>query len=96
MREANSMSDLCWWIVSVPSSLVWLTAADAAWANRPDGSSTSGNVILATNILHGESPIVSVLAWNSRKIRRVVRSALEAECAAFSTGVEHTDMFRVM
>ena len=98
MREAKSMPDLCWWIVSVPSSFVWLTAADAAWANRPDGSSTSGHVIMAAhpNILRGESSTVSVLAWNSRRIRRVVRSSLGAECAAFSTGLEHTDMFRVM
>ena len=98
MREAKSMPDLCWWIVSVPSSFVWLTAADAAWANRPDGSSTSGHVIMAAhpNILYGESSTVSVLAWNSRKIRRVVRSSLGAECAAFSTGLEHTDMFRVL
>ena len=98
MREAKSMPDLCWWIVSVPSSFVWLTAADAAWANRPDGSSTSGHVIMAAhpNILRGESSTVSVLAWNSRKIRRVVRSSLGAECAAFSTGLEHTDMFRVL
>ena len=61
-----------------------LTAADAAWANRPDGSSTSGHVIMAAhpNILRGESSTVSVLAWNSRKIRRVVRSSLGAECSA--------------
>ena len=92
------MPDLCWWIVSVPSSFVWLTAADAAWTNRPDGSSTSGHVIMAAhpNILHGESSTVSVLAWNSRKIRRVVRSSLGAECATFSTGLEHTDMFRLL
>ena len=45
--------------------------------------------------LRGESSTVSVLAWNSRKIRRVVRSSLRAECAAFSTGLEHTDTFRV-
>ena len=98
MREATSMPDLCWWNVSVPSSFVWLTAADAAWANRPDGSSTSGHVIMAAhpNILRGESSAVSVLARNSCKIRRVVRSSLGAECAAFSTGLEHTDMFRVL
>ena len=35
MREAKSMQDLCWWIVAVPSSFVWLTGEDAAWANRP-------------------------------------------------------------
>ena len=65
MREAKSMPDLFWWIVSVPSSFVWLTAADAAWANRPDGSSTSGHVIMAAHphILHGEPSTVSVLAW---------------------------------
>ena len=87
MREAISMPDPCWWIVSVPSSFVWLTAADAAWANHPDGSSTSGHVIMAAhpNMLRGESSTVSVLAWNSRRIRRVVRSSLE-----------HTDMFRVL
>ena len=94
MCEAKSMPDLCRWIVSVPSSFVWLTAADAAWASRPDGLSTSGHVIMAAhpNILRGES----VLAWNSRKIRRVVRSSLGAECAAFSSGLEHTHMFRVL
>ena len=84
MRVAESMLDLCRWIVSVPSSFVWLTAADAAWASRPDGSSTSGHVIMAAhpNILRGESSTVSVLAWNSRKIRRVVRSSPGTECAA--------------
>ena len=30
MREAKSMLDLCWWIGSVPSSFVCLTAADRA------------------------------------------------------------------
>ena len=48
------------------------------------------------NILRGASSTDSVLAWNSRKIRRVVRRSLGAECAAFSTGLEHTDVFRVL
>ena len=48
------------------------------------------------NILRGESSTAKELAWNSRKMRRVVRSSLGAECAAFSTGLEHTDMFRVL
>ena len=98
MREAKSMPDLCWWTVSVSPSFVWLTAADAAWANRPGGPSTSGHVIMAAhpNILRGESSTVSVLAWNARRVRRVVRSSLGAECAAFSTGLEHADVFRVL
>ena len=48
------------------------------------------------NILRGESSTVSVLAWNLRKTRRVVRSSFGAECAAFSTGLEDTDTFRVL
>ena len=47
MRKAKSMSDLLWWIVSVPSSFVWLAAAGAALANSPGGSSTSGQMIMA-------------------------------------------------
>ena len=39
---------------------------------------------------------MSLLSWNSRKIRRKVRSSLGAECAAFSTGLEHTDLLRVL
>ena len=77
MREAKSMPDLCRWILSVPSPFVWLTAADVDKANRTHGSFTSGHVIMAAypNIMHGESSTVPVLAWNSRKIRRVVRSS---------------------
>ena len=50
---------------SVRSPFVWLTAANAAWANRPDGSSTTGHVIMAAhpNIMRGESSTVSVLGW---------------------------------
>ena len=77
---------------------VWLTAADATWANRLEGSSTSGHVIMAVhpNILNGEASTVSLLAWNLRKIRRVARSFLGVECAAFPTGLKQTDMFRVL
>ena len=98
MREANPMPDLCWWIVSVPSSFVWLTAATATQAIRPDGSSTGGLVIVAAHpkILNGEAATLSVLAWNSCKTRRVVRSSLDSEVLALSTGLEHTDMSRVM
>ena len=68
MREAKSMPDLCWWIVSVPSSFVWLAAADAALPNCRDGSSTSGHVIIAAhpNILRGESSTVCCLGIRVR------------------------------
>ena len=40
------------------------TAEDAAWANRPDGCSAGGHVILVAHpdILRGESSVVSELA----------------------------------
>ena len=59
----------------------------------PNGHDLLSHVIMAAHpdILRGESSIVSVLAWNSRKIRRVVRGSLGAECAAFST-----DIFQVL
>ena len=99
MREAKSMPDLCW-VDCVSAVLVCLAHSCGCCMGKTDlmESSTSGHVIMAAhpNILHGESSTVSVLAWNSRKIRRVVRSSLGAECAAFSTGLEHTDLFRVL
>ena len=39
---------------------------------------------------------VSLVGWSSRKIRRKVRSSLGAECSAFSTGLEHTDLIRIL
>ena len=98
MREAKPTPDLCWRVGSVPSSFVWLTTADAAWANRPDGSSTSGHVIMAAhpNILRGEPSTDTVLPCSSHEIRRVARSSFGTECAAFSTGLEHTDLFRAL
>ena len=44
--ESLVMMDLS---LTVPSSFVWLTAPNAAWANPPDGSSTSGHVIMAAH-----------------------------------------------
>ena len=69
----------------MPSSFVWLTVADAAWANRPDGSSTSGHVIMAAhpNVLHGESSTVSVLAWNSRKTTSGEKFSWSRVCSVF-------------
>lgn len=98
LRAAQTMKHTAVKIVSMPKRFVWMTLTDAAHANRPDLSSTSGHLILAAhpNILTGVSSPVSLLGWNSRKIRRKVRSSLGAESAAMSTGLEHTDLLRVM
>ena len=81
-------------IVESPSSLSSSTTADAAWANRPDGPSNFCRLTKAAQpkILTGIET-VSVVAWNSVDIRRVVRSALGAERAASSTRLHHARCF---
>ena len=98
IRTAKTLRDCSFSIVSMPMRCVFVTLADAAWANRTDGSSTCGHIILTAhkNILRGERVPVSVVAWKSRKIHRKVRSSLGAECSAMSTGLEHTDLVRVL
>ena len=98
LRAAWQMKDTTIRITHLPTNFVWVIMTGAAHANRPDLSSTSGHIILAAhpNILRGENVPVSVLGWNSHKIRRKVRSPLGAECAAMSTGLGHGDLLRVM
>ena len=98
LRAAWQMKGTTISITRLPRNFVWVIMTDAAHAKRPDLSSASGHFILAAhpNILRGENVPVSVLGWNSRKIRRKVRSSLGAECAAMSTGLEHGDLLRVM
>ena len=57
---------------------------DAAWANRPDGSSTKGILIgfADPGILNGELSAVSPIFWQSAKIDRKCRSAGCAETRA--------------
>ena len=69
MRDATCAHDLAG--CTVPSSCVWVTAADATWKNRPHGTSSSGCLV-------GRGRVVSVLTWKSRNICRVVRSSLGA------------------
>ena len=97
LRTAKVYRDLYYNIVAMQAAFIWLIMADAAWANRPDGSSTGGHIIvMAHNALtEGQQVPVSLVSWNSRKIRRKVRSSLGAETQAFSTAMEHSDLLRV-
>ena len=69
MREAKSMPDL---LVDCVSAVIFCLAHGRGHSlgKSPDGSSTSGHVIMAAhpNILRGESSTVSVLAWNVKSI----------------------------
>ena len=65
---------------------------DAAYANLEEGASQQGHLILAVHasITNCRVP-VSVLSWQSKKIKMVVRSSLAAETCSMSTCQEHPD-----
>ena len=70
---------------------------DAAHANLEGGASQQGHLILAVHasITNCRVP-VSVLSWQCKKIKRVVRSSLAAESCSMSTRQEHLDWMRTM
>ena len=55
--------------------------ADAAWANRADGSSQGGRIIIAAHkdFWNGKNDRFSVLGWKSSKCARICRSSLACE-----------------
>ena len=66
-------------------------------ANLEGGASQQDHLILAihASITNCRVP-VSVLSWQSKKIKRVVRSSLAAETCSMSTCQEHHDWMRTM
>ena len=70
---------------------------DAAHANLEAGSSQQGHLIFAVHasITNCRVP-VSVISWQSNKIKRVVRNSLAAEASSVSTCQEHLDWMRTM
>lgn len=69
-----------------PTKLKLVIFSDASHGNLPDGYSSAGGFII---FLVGEDCKCCPLAWESKKIRRVVKSTLAAETLAL---VEAVDM----
>ena len=85
-------------IRSIPvEHLRFMGVHDAAHANLEGGAPKRGHLILAApaSITNCRVP-VSVLSWQSKKIKRVVRSSLAAETCSMSTCQEHLDWMRTM
>ena len=85
-------------IRSIPvEHLRFMGVHDAAHANLEGGASQQGHLNLAVHasITNCRVP-VSVLSWQSKKIKRVVRSSLAAETCSMSTCQEHLDWMRTM
>ena len=60
--------------------------ADAAVANRPDGSSTGGHIfglMRPSDVEHGCGK-VNIVGWKSGRLQRVARSSLAAETQALA------------
>ena len=70
---------------------------DAAHANLEGGASQQGHLILAEDAsITNCRVLVSVLSWQSEKIKGVVRSSLAAETCSMSTCQEHLGWIRTM
>ena len=85
-------------IRSIPvEHLRFMGVHDAAHANLEGGTSQQGHLIFAVHasITNCRAP-VSVLSWQSKKIKRVVRSSLAAETCSMSICLEHLDLIRTM
>ena len=83
---------------SIPvEHLRFMGVHDAAHANLEAGASQQGHLILAVHASITDCRVpVSVLSWQSKKIKRVVRSSLAAEASSMSTCQEHLDWMRTM
>ena len=83
-------------IRSIPvEHLCFMGVHDAAHANIEGGASQQGRLILAVRAsITNCRVLVSVLKWQSKKIKRVVRSSLAAEASSMSTCQEHLDWVR--
>ena len=75
----------------------FLGVHDAAHANLEGGASQQGHLILAVHASITDCRVpASVLSWQNKKIKRVVRSSLAAETCSMSTCQEHLDWMRTM
>ena len=86
-------------IRSIPvEHLRFMGVHDAAHANLEGGASQQGHLILAVHAKYHElsCALCLCLSWQSKKIKRVVRSSLAAETCSMSTCQEHLDWMRTM
>ena len=82
-------------IRSIPVVLRFMGVHDAAHASLKGGASQQGHLILAVHAsITNCRVVVSALSWQSKKIKRVVRSSLAAEVSSKSTCQEHLDWMR--
>lgn len=67
------------------SNLKMVTFTDASFANLSDGGTQGGHLI----VLMGENGRFSPISWQSKRVKRVVRSTLAGETLAMSEGIDN-------
>ncbi|KAK9523757.1 hypothetical protein VZT92_017657 [Zoarces viviparus] len=66
------------------SSLKLVVFSDSSMGNLPDGGTQGGHLVM----LMGENGRFSPICWQSKRIRRVVRSTLAGETLALADGID--------
>ena len=98
LGDAKKFSNTKVTITSIPLEQVRLMSySDASFATREKKQSQKGGIVLAVHedIAKQRSAKASTLVWYSKKIDRVVASALAAETYALSSAVDLLDWMRL-
>ncbi len=67
------------------SALKMVVYSDASFGNLSDGGTQGGHLI----VLMGENGKFSPLSWQSKRVKRIVRSTLAGETLAMSDGIDN-------
>jgi hypothetical protein len=82
-----------------PDNIGVVAWGDAAWANRPDGSSTGGTFVGIADIKaleRGEMTHINLVSWKTQKLKRKSRSSTAAEIQAISDCEDEAYFVKVM
>ena len=82
----------------VISDPVFVSFADAAWANRKDFGSQCGHLCVGTEraLLDGSAAPCCPISWHSRRCPRVAHSSGSAETQAATQAQEETEFIRLL
>ena len=77
---------------------VFVSFADAAWANRKDFGSQCGYLCIGTerSLLNGSAAPCCPISWHSRRCPRVARSSSSAETQSATQAQEETEFIRLL
>ena len=82
----------------VVSNPVFVSFADASWANRTNFGSQCGYLCVGTerSLLDGSAALCCPISWHSRRCPRVARSSGSAETQAATQAQEETEFIRLL